>query len=89
MDARKTVFNADFDIYDTKRIPQNQLEQIEKRVVKMNRLMKDKFKNQDALQKCLKAQASADANNNLNVDDFKAFVVEQCRDDLIERRVNK
>jgi 3-methyladenine DNA glycosylase Tag len=46
VEARKTIFNSNFDVYDTKRIPQNQLEQIEKRVVKMNRLIRDKFKTQ-------------------------------------------
>lgn len=37
----------------------------------------------------MKERAGADVNNNLLVDDFKAFVVEQCRDDLIARNVTK
>jgi Ca2+-binding EF-hand superfamily protein len=88
VDPKRTVFNSNFDVYDTKRIPQNQLEQIEKRVVKMNRLFRDKFKTEANLQASLQ-KVPADANQNLNVDDFKAFVVEQCREELIERKVSK
>jgi len=37
----------------------------------------------------LKEGAGADANGNLNVDDFKQFMVEQCREELIARKVTK
>lgn len=68
---------------------QNKLEEVEKRVVKMNRIMRDKFKNQDTMAKALKEKAGADANGNLEQQDFLAWVVDQCREDLIARRVNK
>ena len=68
---------------------QNKLEEAEKRVVKMNRLMRDKFKNQDALAKALKDKTGADANGNLEQQDFVAFVVDSCREELIDRKVNK
>jgi Ca2+-binding EF-hand superfamily protein len=37
----------------------------------------------------LKDKVQTDANNNLNVDDFKAFVVDSCREELIERKIDK
>lgn len=37
----------------------------------------------------MKDKVQTDANNNLNVDDFKAFVVDSCRDELIERKIDK
>jgi hypothetical protein len=37
----------------------------------------------------LREKAGCDANNNLSLDDFKAFVVESCREELIARRVSK
>lgn len=55
----------------------------------MNRILKNKFKDQAAFEKSLREKAGCDANNNLNVDDFKAFVVDACREDLIARNVNK
>jgi hypothetical protein len=37
----------------------------------------------------LREKAGCDANGNLSLDDFKAFVVESCREELIARRVSK
>jgi hypothetical protein len=86
---RRNVFNADYTVIDAKQAPQNCLEQVEKRFVKMNRIIQSKFKDRAAFEKQLKEKAGCDANNNLNVDDFKAFVVEACREDLIARNVSK
>lgn len=62
---------------------------IEKRLVKLNRVLKGKFPSKEAFQKSLIEKAGADENGNLNVDDFKAYVVDQCRDELISRQVTK
>lgn len=37
----------------------------------------------------MREKAGADVNGNLNVDDFKSFIVEQCREELIARKVTK
>lgn len=55
----------------------------------MSRILKDKFASKDSFTKCLHERAGADKNGNLNVEDFKAFVVDQCREELISRKVNK
>lgn len=52
-------------------------------------MLRGKYATKDAFEKQLKERAGADANNNLNIDDFKAFVVESCREELIARRVSK
>lgn len=65
VEPKRNIFNSEYTVGDTTRIPQNKLEDVEKRVVRMNRLMRDKFKSQDAMAKCLKEQAGADANGNL------------------------
>lgn len=62
---------------------------IEKRLVKLNRILKGKFPNKDAFQKSLIEKAGADENGNLNVEDFKTYLVDQCRDELISRQVTK
>jgi hypothetical protein len=48
---------------------------IEKRLVKLNRVLKGKFPGKDAFQKSIQEKAGADVNGNLNVDDFKAYIV--------------
>lgn len=70
---------------NSKYVPQNQVEMIEKRLVKLNRVIKGKFPNKEAFQKSLIEKAGADENGNLNVDDFKSYVVDQCREELINR----
>jgi len=37
----------------------------------------------------LKDKTGVDVNGNLNVDDFKTFIVDQCREELIQRKVTK
>ena len=85
----KDVFTEEYVVQDGKRVPQNQIETIEKRLIKMNRLLQAKFPNQQAFEKSLQASAGEDANGNLNVDDFKSYLVEQCRSELIARKVTK
>lgn len=55
----------------------------------MNRILKNKYSKQDKFEQVLKDGAGADENGNLNVDDFKAFLVDQCREELIARKVTK
>jgi len=42
----------------------------------MNRIIRDKFRGKDEMTKCIKEKAGSDDNGNLNVDDFKAWVVD-------------
>lgn len=42
----------------------------------MNRVLKGKFANKDAFQKSLTEKAGADENGNLNVEDFKTYIVD-------------
>jgi hypothetical protein len=65
VEPKKNIFNSEYTVGDTTRIPQNKLEDVEKRVVKMNRVLRDKFQSQDALEKCLRDKAGADKNGNL------------------------
>lgn len=43
---RKNVFDADYTVVDAKRAPQNCVDLIEKRFIKLNRILKNKFKDQ-------------------------------------------
>lgn len=42
---KRNVFNDDYLVVNSKQVPQNQVELIEKRLVKVNRFIKDKFVN--------------------------------------------
>lgn len=71
-------------------MPQNVIENIEKRLIKMNRKLKIKFgQNQEAFEKQLAEEVKPDANGNISVDQLKQFVLTHCEDDLMNRRLVK
>ena len=53
-------------------MPQNVIENIERRLIKMNRKLKIKFnQSQEAFEKKLYEDVQADANGNISVDQLK------------------
>jgi hypothetical protein len=42
----------------------------------VNRILQGKFSGKDAFEKALKGKAEVDVNGNLNVDEFKTFIVD-------------
>lgn len=40
---KTNIFNSDYTVVDAKKVPQNQVDLIEKRLVKVNRFIKEKF----------------------------------------------
>ncbi len=86
-EPRKNVFDG-YTILDAKRVPQNLGESIEKKLIKMNRVLQRKFKDRAEFETALRKH-DVDKNGNLSVDELKAFVVETCREDLIARDVSK
>jgi NADPH-dependent 7-cyano-7-deazaguanine reductase QueF-like protein len=49
-------------------VPQNTIEQIEKKMIKINRRLKKEFKSKEELENKIKQDLSADANGNVSVD---------------------
>ena len=71
-------------------MPQNVIENIEKRLIKMNRKLKIKFgQSQASFEKQLAEEVQPDANGNISVDQLKNFVLTHCEDDLMNRRLVK
>jgi hypothetical protein len=55
-------------VLDLKKVPQNTIEQIEKKIIKINRKIKNKYPNRDDLEKKVKESIEADGNKNVSVD---------------------
>ena len=55
----------------------------------MNRLIRRKFGDQQALEKHLREKADKDKNGNLSVDEFRDFIIETCQEDIVNRDVQK
>ena len=86
-EPRKNVFD-NYTILDAKRVPQNVGESIEKKLIKMNRVLQRKFPAKKDFEAAL-LKHDVDKNGNLSVDELKSFVVETCREELISRDVSK
>jgi hypothetical protein len=65
------------------------IEQIENRMIKVNRRLKKQFGDQGAFEKKVKEAVESDANGNVSVDHLRDFILDLCEKDLIEKRILK
>jgi len=65
------------------------IENIEKRMIKINRRIKKNFKDQAEVENKIKETLKADQNGNVSVDQLRDFILEIMEKDLLERRVAK
>jgi hypothetical protein len=65
------------------------IEQIESRMIKINRRLKKQFGDQATFSKKVKDVMVADANGNVSVDQLRDFILDQCEGDLIDKRIYK
>ena len=85
----KSLHDDDYIILDQKKVPQNVIENIEKRLVRMNRRLQNKFGDASKMSALLNEQVKADVNGNISVDQLKTFVLNCCEEDLVDRRLSK
>lgn len=87
---RKTIFEDDYIVLDSQKVPNNVLENIEQRLSRVTRYLKRHFGSERALEKALKDNIpEKDKNGNLSVDDLKTFVLHACKEQIIHRHLNK
>ena len=70
LDAReqRNIYNDDYVVLDQKKVPQNMIEHIETRTVKINRRLKKLYPNQKDLKEKIDNEIKSDANGNITVD---------------------
>jgi len=86
---QKTIWDADYIVLDQRKVPQNQIEMIETKMIKINRRLKQQFKGLDSFDKKLKADVKADKNGNVTVDQLREFVLGIIEDDMINLKITK
>ena len=74
---------------DSKKVPQNKIEQIEKNTVRVNRKLKKHLGAKSVLDDKIKEEMTADTNGNVSVDQLREFVLKLCEQDLIDRSLSK
>jgi len=85
----RSIFDDDYIVLDQKKVPQNMIEQIETRMVKVNRRLKKQFGDQTEFSKKVKEVIKSDANGNVSVDQLRDFILDLCETDLVNRRIYK
>ena len=70
-------------------MPQNIIESIESKTIKINRKLKREFKDEKELDEKLKSALKPDKNGNVSVDDVKDFFLSVIEKDMIERKITK
>ena len=63
-----TIFDDDYIVLDQKKVPQNMIESIEQKMIKINRKLVKKFGTQAELEKKINSEIETDKNGNVSVD---------------------
>lgn len=69
------MFTDDYTVLNMQQVPQNKIEVIERRLIKVNRYLKRRFETQEAFEAELNSKVATDPNGNLSVDQFKNFLL--------------
>lgn len=69
-------------------MPQNTIEGIEKKLVKINRKLRKQF-TLEQFENKVKQEVKADENKNVTVDQLKDFVLSMIENDMIHQRITK
>lgn len=85
----KSIFDDEYVVLDLKKVPQNTIEQIERKMIKVNRKIKNIFPVRADLEKKVAEKLEADGNKNISVDQLRDFVLEICHDDMVAQKIFK
>lgn len=80
---------ASLTILDIQKVPYNKEEDIKKRSSKLNRMLKQKFKTQQALTSHLKDKIDVDKNGIINLNEFKSLIINTFKDEIENSTVDK
>ena len=85
----KTIYEDDYVVLDQKQVPQNIIESIEQKTIRMNRRIRKKFTTEKDFEEAFKKEVKPDKHGNISVDQLKDFILHECEDDIMNRRVTK
>ena len=85
----KTIYEDEYVVLDQKQVPQNIIEGIEQKTIRMNRRIRKKFGTKDKFEEAFKNEVKPDKHGNVSVDQLKDFILHQCEEDIMNRRIMK
>ena len=87
--VQRNVFPDDMLVLDSQKVPANKLDNIERQMIRVNRVLQDKFKTREVFETYLRERVDTDKNGNISVDEMKAMINETCSEEVVKRRLNK
>ena len=85
----KTIYDDDYIVLDQKKVPQNMIESIERKMIKINRKLVKQFATKADLEKKISSEIKSDQNGNVSVDQLRDFILGICENDIIGKKVFK
>ena len=88
---RKTIFEDDYIVLDSQKVPPNVLDQIDQRLHKVTRHLKRAYGTEGKLDSALKEAVGGDPdkNGNVSVDELKSWVLLACKEQMVQRNIGK
>ena len=81
----RSIFEDDYVVLDQNKVPQNVIENIENRTVKINRKLKKIFTERAKFDEHVAANLTADPHGNVSVDQLRDFVLGLCEKELVAK----
>ena len=89
MCAPRDIFHGeDYMILNQQKVPQNVMEQIEKKLVKVKRHLQKQFGSKAEMDKSM-GDLDTDKNGNFSVDEFKSYLINTCGDAMLDQKLTK
>ena len=85
----RSIFEDDYVVLDQNKVPQNVIENIENRTVKINRKLKKIFTERAKFDEHVAANLTADPHGNVSVDQLRDFVLGLCEKELVAKTLQK
>ena len=77
------------NLYEVQKVPQNQLEKIYERTMKINRILQVKYSNVNEFEKDLKGKVKFDNLGNADKEDLQQYFIDACMDNLKKRAITR
>ncbi len=76
-------------IRDVQKVPENQLQQIIDRTLKVSRILQGKYGSKEKFDKELRDKIGSDAYGNIAESDLERHIIEACKDNLVKREISR
>ena len=89
MREKKLTEKIPLQIEDNNKVPENKLQLINIRTIKMHRILKNKFTTEEALRHQIQTDLQQDSYGNVKLKELEDFFLKNCRDEILTRKIGR